>query len=68
MLIEVRCTAEEYYLLKKELEGEKIPFQTITTFDCDYDLLPNGVDYRKYEQRMFKIIFPYDYIHDGKLI
>ena len=68
MLIEVRCTPEEYYLLKKELEDEKIPFQTITTFDCDYDLLPNGVDYRRYEQRMFKIIFPYDYIHDGKLI
>ena len=54
--------------MKKELEGEKIPFQTITTFDCDYDLLPNGKDYRRYEQRMFKIIFPYDYIHDGKLI
>ena len=30
--------------------------------------LPNGKDYRRYEQRMFKIIFPYDYIHDGKLI
>ena len=68
MLIEVRCSPEEYYLLKKELEEEKIPFQTITKFDCDYDLLPNGTGYRKYEQRMFKIIFPYDYIDNGKLI
>ena len=61
MLIEVRCSPEEYYLLKKELQDEKIPFQTITTFECDYDLLPNGKEYIKYEQRIFKIIFPYCY-------
>ena len=61
MMIEIRCTACEYYRLKKELEDEKIPFRTITTFDCDYGLLPNSKEYRKYEQRMFKISFPYCY-------
>ena len=68
MLIEVRCNPEEYYVLKKELEAEKIPFQTKTSFDCDYYPLEDGNGYKKYEQRMFKIIFPYDYIEKGKLI